>query len=515
MAKDLVLILDFGSQTTQLIARRVRESKVYCEIHPCTLPFEEVRAKNPRAVILSGGPSSVYEEGAPSLDKRIFELGVPILGICYGMQLFSHLLGGKVERAQKREFGLAKVIIDKPEGIFHRFAKRESIDVWMSHGDRVASMPPGFQTIGLSGNTPFCAVANAERKIYGVQFHPEVVHTPRGGDVIASFLFEVAGLEPTWTPGSFTEEAIKTVRERVGPNERAICGLSGGVDSSVAAVLCHKAIGDRLTCIFVDNGVLRQGEFEQVVATFREAFHLNLVAVDARERFLTALKGVSDPEQKRKIIGKVFIDVFDEEAHKVDGAAYLVQGTLYPDVIESVSFKGPSAVIKSHHNVGGLPERMKLKLIEPLRELFKDEVRACGEALGMPRDILYRQPFPGPGLAIRCLGEVTPERLEVLRAADHIVTEEIRGAGLYDQVWQSFCVLLPVRSVGVMGDHRTYEETCAVRAVRSLDGMTADWAPLPYEVLGRISNRIINEVRGINRVVYDISSKPPATIEWE
>jgi GMP synthase (glutamine-hydrolysing) len=515
MAKDLVLILDFGSQTTQLIARRVRESKVYCEIHPCTIPFEDLRAKNPRAIILSGGPSSVYEEGAPHLDKRVFELGVPILGICYGMQLFAHLLGGKVERAAKREFGLAKVIIDKPEAIFHRFAKRESIDVWMSHGDRVVSMPPGFSTIGLSGNTPFCAVANPERKIYGVQFHPEVVHTPRGTDVIASFLFEVAGLEPKWTPGSFTEEAIKTVKERVGAKEHAICGLSGGVDSSVAAVLCHKAIGDRLTCIFVDNGLLRLGEFEQVVATFREAFHLNLIAVDAKERFLSALRGVSDPEQKRKIIGKVFIDVFDEEAHKVQGAAYLVQGTLYPDVIESVSFKGPSAVIKSHHNVGGLPERMKLKLIEPLRELFKDEVRACGEALGMPRDVLYRQPFPGPGLAIRCLGELTPERLDVLRNADHIVTEEIRSAGLYDQVWQSFCVLLPVRSVGVMGDHRTYEETCAVRAVRSLDGMTADWAQIPYEVLGRISNRIINEVRGINRVVYDISSKPPATIEWE
>ncbi|MBX3192085.1 MAG: glutamine-hydrolyzing GMP synthase [Labilithrix sp.] len=515
MAKDLVLILDFGSQTTQLIARRVREAKVYCEIHPCTLDFEELRAKEPRAIILSGGPASVYEEGAPQLDKRLFELGVPILGICYGMQLFSHLLGGKVERASKREFGLAKVIVDRPAGIFHRFARRESIDVWMSHGDRVVSMPPGFETVGISGNTPFCAVANAERKIYGVQFHPEVVHTPRGTDVIASFLFEVAGLAPTWTPGSFTDDAIKAVKERVGPNEHAICGLSGGVDSSVAAVLCHKALGDRLTCIFVDNGVLRQGEFEQVVATFRETFHLNLVPVDARDRFLDALAGVTDPEQKRKIIGKVFIDVFDEEAHKVANAAYLVQGTLYPDVIESVSFKGPSAVIKSHHNVGGLPERMKLKLIEPLRELFKDEVRACGEALGMPRDILQRQPFPGPGLAIRCLGEVTRERLEVLRAADHIVSEEIRGAGLYEQVWQSFCVLLPVRSVGVMGDHRTYEETCAIRAVRSLDGMTADWAQLPYELLGRMSNRIINEVRGINRVVYDISSKPPATIEWE
>jgi GMP synthase (glutamine-hydrolysing) len=515
MAKDLVLILDFGSQTTQLIARRIRESKVYCEIHPCTLPFEEIRAKAPRAIVLSGGPSSVYEEGAPHLDKRVIELGVPILGICYGMQILVHVLGGKVDPAQKREFGLAKVTVDRPEGLFHRMAKGEPIDVWMSHGDRVISLPPGFETIGTSENTPFCAVANPARKMWGVQFHPEVVHTPRGSDMLASFLFDGAGLAPTWTPGSFTDDAIQAVRDRVGPNERAICGLSGGVDSSVAAILCQKAIGDRLTCIFVDNGVLRQGEFEQVVNTFEETFHLNLIAVDAKERFLTALRGVSDPEQKRKIIGKVFIDVFDEEAHKVDNAAYLVQGTLYPDVIESVSFKGPSAVIKSHHNVGGLPERMKLKLIEPLRELFKDEVRACGEALGMPKDILHRQPFPGPGLAIRCLGEVTPERLAVLRAADHIVSEEIRGAGLYDQVWQSFCVLLPVRSVGVMGDLRTYEETCAIRAVRSLDGMTADWAPLPYEVLGRMSNRIINEVRGINRVVYDISSKPPATIEWE
>jgi GMP synthase (glutamine-hydrolysing) len=515
MTKDLVLILDFGSQTTQLIARRVRESKVYCEIHPCNAPFDDIRAKQPRAIILSGGPSSVYEDGAPSIDKRIFELGIPILGICYGMQLMAHMLGGKVERASKREFGLAQVVIDQPEGIFHRFAKRESIDVWMSHGDRVESMPPGFTTIGLSENTPFCAVANPQKKMYGVQFHPEVVHSPRGTDVLASFIFEVAGLEPTWTPGSFTDEAIRLVREAVKPDERAICGLSGGVDSSVAAVLCHKALGDRLTCIFVDNGVLRQGEFEQVVNTFRETFHLNLIPVDARDRFLDALAGITDPEQKRKIIGKLFIDVFEEEAAKVENAAHLVQGTLYPDVIESVSFKGPSAVIKSHHNVGGLPERMKLKLIEPLRELFKDEVRAAGEALGMPRDILYRQPFPGPGLAIRCLGEVSRERVAVLRAADHIVTEEIRGAGLYDQIWQSFCVLLPVRSVGVMGDHRTYEETCAIRAVRSLDGMTADWAPIPYEVLGRISNRIINEVRGINRVVYDISSKPPATIEWE
>lgn len=513
--KDLVLILDFGSQTTQLIARRIRESKVYCEIQPCNASFEDIRAKNPRAIILSGGPSSVYEEGAPSVDKRIFELGVPIFGICYGMQLMAYLLGGKVKRADKREFGLAKLTVDKAEGIFHRFAARETIDVWMSHGDRIESMPAGFSTIGLSDNAPFCAVADPEKKLYGVQFHPEVVHTPRGADVLASFLFEIAGLEPTWTPGSFTDSAIQLVRESVKPDEHVICGLSGGVDSSVAAILCHKALGDRLTCIFVDNGLLRLGESEQVVNTFRETFRLNLVPVDASARFLSALEGVTDPEQKRKIIGKIFIDVFDEEAAKVQNAAHLVQGTLYPDVIESVSFKGPSAVIKSHHNVGGLPERMKLKLIEPLRELFKDEVRACGETLGMPRDILYRQPFPGPGLAIRCLGEVTPERLAVLRAADHIVSEEIRGAGLYDKIWQSFCVLLPVKSVGVMGDARTYEETCAIRAVSSIDGMTADWAPLPYDLLGRMSNRIINEVRGINRVVYDISSKPPATIEWE
>ncbi|MCL2723706.1 MAG: glutamine-hydrolyzing GMP synthase [Polyangiaceae bacterium] len=515
MFRDLVLILDFGSQTTQLIARRVRESKVYCEIHPCTLGFEQILQKKPRAIILSGGPSSVYEEGAPEIDERIFELGLPILGICYGMQIMAHTLGGQVERADRREFGLAKVKVDKHEGVFHRFAKGESLDVWMSHGDRVCSMPPGFETTGTSESTPFCAVANAPKKLYGVQFHPEVVHTPRGSDILASFLFEVAKLSPSWTPGEFTDGAIALVKEQVGPTEHAICGLSGGVDSSVAAVLCHKALGDRLTCIFVDNGLLREGEFEQVVNTFTETFHLNLVAVDARDRFLSALQGTTNPEEKRKIIGKVFIDVFEEEAHKVKGASYLIQGTLYPDVIESVSFKGPSAVIKSHHNVGGLPERMKLKLVEPLRELFKDEVRACGESLGMPHNILYRQPFPGPGLGIRCLGEITERRLRVLRAADHIVSEEIRGAGLYEKIWQSFCVLLPVRSVGVMGDQRTYEETCAIRAVESLDGMTADWSPLPYDLLARISNRIINEVRGINRVVYDISSKPPATIEWE
>jgi GMP synthase (glutamine-hydrolysing) len=513
--RELVLILDFGSQYTQLIARRVREQHVYCEIHACNVPFETLRALQPKAIILSGGPASVYGEGAPTVDKRIFELGVPVLGICYGLQLIAHLLGGKVEGAKEREYGAAKVVIEKNEGVLHRFAKRESIDVWMSHGDRIVAVPPGFQTIGVSGNTPFCAVGNAEKKIYGIQFHPEVVHTPRGSDVLGAFLFDVAGLSPTWTPGSFAEEAIAAVREKVGPTGRAVCGLSGGVDSSVAAILCHKAIGDRLTCIFVDNGVLRQGELEQVVSTFRQTFHLNLIAVDARERFLSQLKGVTDPEQKRKIIGRVFIEVFEEEAAKIGGADFLVQGTLYPDVIESVSFKGPSVVIKSHHNVGGLPERMKLKLIEPLRELFKDEVRAAGDALGMPHDLLWRQPFPGPGLAIRCLGEVTEERLAVLRAADTIVTDEIKTAGLYEQIWQSFCVLLPVRTVGVMGDERTYDEVLAVRAVKSVDGMTADWAKIPHDVLARMSSRITNEVRGINRVVYDISSKPPATIEWE
>jgi GMP synthase (glutamine-hydrolysing) len=517
--RDTVIILDFGSQYTQLIARRVREQRVYCEIQPCTLPFEKLVELRPRAVILSGGPASVYGKDAPTMDKRVFEMGVPILGICYGVQLTAHLLGGKVERADAREYGAAKVAITKPRGVLHRFTEGESIDVWMSHGDRIAAMPPkpdwDFDTLGVSPSTPFCAVGDEKRRIYGVQFHPEVVHTPRGIDILAAFLFDVAKLEPTWTPGVFSEEAIAKVSATVAPDEQAICGLSGGVDSSVAAIICHRALGDRLTCIFVDNGLLRQGEATQVVATFRETFHLKLVAVDARERFLSALAGITDPEQKRKTIGRVFIEVFEEEAKRVKNARYLVQGTLYPDVIESVSFKGPSAVIKSHHNVGGLPERMHLKLIEPLREVFKDEVRAAGEALAIPRDLLWRHPFPGPGLAIRCLGEVTEARLETLRAADAIVTEEIRVAGLYDSIWQAFCVLLPVRSVGVMGDERTYDETCAIRAVRSVDGMTADWAQIPYDVLARISNRVINEVRGINRVVYDISSKPPATIEWE
>ncbi len=516
-ARELVLILDFGSQYTQLIARRIREQRVYCEIHPCTIPFELLRALGACAIVLSGGPASVYGPGAPTIDPRLFELGTPVLGICYGLQLLAHLLGGKVEPSSAREYGHARVVVERPEGIFHRFTKREALDVWMSHGDRITSLPPGFQTIGVSGNTAFCAVGNLERNIFGVQFHPEVVHTPRGADVLASFLFEVAGMTPSWTPGAFTEEAIATVRARTAPRDHLLCGLSGGVDSSVAAVLCHRAVGDRLTCIFVDNGLLRRGEAAEVATTFRESFHLNLVTVDARERFLLALRGVTDPEQKRKAIGRVFVEVFEDQAKRVgsEEAQWLVQGTLYPDVIESVSFKGPSAVIKSHHNVGGLPEKMKLKLIEPLRELFKDEVRAAGEQLGMSRELLWRHPFPGPGLAVRCLGEVTEARLEVLRAADAIVIDEIRMAGLYDTVWQAFAVLLPVKTVGVMGDERTYEEVCAVRAVRSVDGMTADWAKIPHEVLGRISTRITNEVRGINRVVFDITSKPPGTIEWE
>ncbi len=513
--RDLVLILDFGSQYTQLIARRVREAGVYCEIHPYNIGLAEIRRLAPNALILSGGPASVYGEGAPRVDPELFALGIPTLGICYGLQLMAHLLGGKVQRAAEGEYGPAIVQVNRAEGVFGRFDQGDALEVWMSHGDHLAELPPGFHALGTTPSTPLCAIADPARKIYGIQFHPEVAHTRRGKELLEAFLFDVAKLSATWTPASFIEQAIEAIHAKVGPDARVVLGLSGGVDSSVAAILCQRALGERLVCIFVDNGLLRHHEGEQVIRMFRDHFHLQIIHVDAGALFLRELEGVTDPEKKRKIIGRVFIEVFEAEAKKIDDARFLVQGTLYPDVIESVSFKGPSAVIKSHHNVGGLPERMKLGLVEPLRELFKDEVRAAGLALGMPREVLFRHPFPGPGLAVRCLGALTPERLQVLRLADAIFDEEIRAAGYYERVWQSFCVLLPVRSVGVMGDERTYDETIALRAVESTDGMTADWARLPHELISKVSSRIINEVRGVNRVVLDVSSKPPATIEWE
>ncbi|KAB2892407.1 MAG: glutamine-hydrolyzing GMP synthase [Kofleriaceae bacterium] len=518
MAHQLVLVLDFGSQFTQLIARRVREQAVYCEIHPYTLTIEKIGAMKPAAIILSGGPSSVYEEGAPTISPELYALGVPILGICYGAQLTARLLGGDVRPADKREYGRA-VVRAREEGAglgaFRGLPGGEELTVWASHGDHVEGLPPGFVHTAESDNCPFAGFAHVDRKIHCVQFHPEVVHTPRGAELLASFLFGVAGLAGDWSMASFVDEAVARIRAQVGPDGRVICGLSGGVDSSVAAALIHRAIGDRLTCIFVDNGLLRRGEREGVATMFRDHFKVDLRVIDAVDRFLDALAGVTDPEKKRKIIGYEFIAVFEEESKKVVNARFLAQGTLYPDVIESVSVRGPAAVIKSHHNVGGLPERMNLALVEPLRELFKDEVRQLGAELGLPRHMLSRQPFPGPGLAVRCLGDLSRARLDTLRAADAVVEEEIRAAGLYESIWQAFAVLLPVRSVGVMGDARTYEEAVAVRAVHSLDGMTADWVPLPYELLGRISSRIINEVRGVNRVVYDITSKPPGTIEWE
>jgi GMP synthase (glutamine-hydrolysing) len=507
-----ILVLDFGSQYTQLIARRIREFDVYSEILPYNAPIEKVRAYKPKGLVLSGGPSSVYDDGAPLPDPEIFKLGVPVLGICYGMQCMAHMLGGKVASSQKREYGRAELTLDEDSSLMLGLPKR--FPVWMSHGDKIEEPPPGFKGMAHTGNSPLAAMSDVRRDFYALQFHPEVVHTENGQKILENFAFQVCGCSPTWRMSSIIDLAVKDIRERVG-DRNVISALSGGVDSAVSSLLVHKAVGDKLTCIFVDNGLLRKNEAVKVVDTFREHFHIKLVHVDASERFLAKLKGVSDPERKRKIIGNEFIAVFEEEAMKIEGADFLVQGTLYPDVIESVSFKGPSAVIKSHHNVGGLPEVMKLELIEPLRELFKDEVRALGMELGLSEEICWRHPFPGPGLAVRCLGDLSRERLDVLREADAIVLEEIKKADLYRDLWQAFAVLLPVHTVGVMGDERTYENALAVRAVTSVDAMTADWAKIPYETLGVISNRIINEVKGINRVVYDISSKPPGTIEWE
>ena len=513
---DRVLILDFGSQVTQLIARRVREAGVYSEIHPFNVAEDKIRAFAPKAVILSGGPASVTLAEAPRAPEAVFALGVPVLGICYGQQTICAQLGGEVENAEHQEFGRAFVEVTSDsalaEGIWRQGERHQ---VWMSHGDRVVRLPEGFRVIGTSDGAPYAMIADEARRIYGVQFHPEVVHTPDGARLLSNFVHGVAGCAGDWTMAAFRQQEIDKIRAQVG-GARVICGLSGGVDSSVAAVLIHEAIGEQLTCIFVDHGLLRAGEADQVVAVFRGHYNIPLVHRDARDLFLGKLAGVADPEEKRKIIGGTFIDVFEEEARKLGGAAFLAQGTLYPDVIESVSFTGgPSVTIKSHHNVGGLPERMNMKLVEPLRELFKDEVRALGRELGLPEALVGRHPFPGPGLAIRIPGEVTKAKCEILRKADAIYLDEIRKAGLYDAIWQAFAVLLPVKTVGVMGDARSYDHVCALRAVTSTDGMTADSYPFDHAFLAATATRIINEVRGINRVVYDVTSKPPGTIEWE
>lgn len=510
--QENIVVIDFGSQYTQLIARRIRELKVYSEILPCSVSLSEIKKKKPSGIILSGGPSSVYEPNAPTIDPEIFNLGVPILGICYGMQLIAHLLGGEVLEAEKREYGKSILHIEDFSDLFSEV--KQNIVVWMSHADRITKLPQGFERVAYTENSPYAAVVSKEKRIYALQFHPEVAHTEEGKRILRNFVFKICGCKGQWDMHSFVERAIDEIRKKVG-SHKVVCAVSGGVDSTAVAVLVHEAVGDALTCIFVDNGLLREGERQKVESLLRNNFHINLKVVDASERFLRKLKGVKDPEIKRKRIGAEFIRIFEEEAKKIEGVKFLAQGTLYPDVIESVSFKGPSATIKSHHNVGGLLKRMKLKLIEPLRELFKDEVRQLGRQLGIPEEILQRHPFPGPGLAIRCIGEVTKEKLNILRQADRIVLDEIKKSGLYKELWQAFAVLLPVKTVGVMGDERTYEYTVAIRAVYSVDGMTADWARLPYDVLERLSNRIINEVKGVNRVVYDITSKPPGTIEWE
>jgi GMP synthase (glutamine-hydrolysing) len=514
VSNSRILILDFGAQYSQLIARRVREGHVYCELQPADMTLEEIEAFAPTGIILSGGPSSVHDHDAPDLDARVLELGIPILGICYGLQLLVHTLGGRIEAADDREYGRATLKIERDDPLFAGLSRDGEQTVWMSHGDRVLDLPEGMSVIASSGGSPFAAVRSDRAPFWGVQFHPEVVHTEGGTQILENFVHGICGCAPSWTMASFAEAAISAIRAQVGGG-RVVCGLSGGVDSSVAATLVHRAIGDQLTCIFVDHGMMRKNERQEVEALFREALGVELISVDASDRFLSALVGVTEPEKKRKIIGNLFVEVFEEEAARIGGVGFLVQGTLYPDVIESVSVKGKSVTIKTHHNVGGLPEDMTLELVEPLRELFKDEVRAVGRELGLPAHVLGRHPFPGPGLGIRILGEVTRERLDPLRQADAIMVEEIRAAGLYDEIWQALTVFLPVESVGVMGDLRTYENVVAVRCVTSTDAMTADFAHLPYEVLGRISSRIINEVSGINRVVYDISSKPPATIEWE
>ena len=513
MQKEIVVVLDFGAQYNQLIARRVRECSVYCVLLPYDAPLSKIKGLNPRAIIMTGGPSSVSKKASPKCDSRIFGLGIPILGICYGMQLMGYMLGGKVGQTKKREYGHAEIVIDRKEKLFLGLKKKEK--VWMSHGDQVLSLPKGFVKLAHTKNSKIASMCDPEKRFYGVQFHPEVVHTPKGMQIFNNFLYKVVGLKPSWTMKSFIKESIRDIRTQVG-KEKVVLGLSGGVDSSVTAALLHKAIGKRLHCIFVDNGLLRKDEKKNVVDTFKKHLHVNLRVADAEKDFLRELKGVVDPERKRKIIGRKFIRVFEREAKRLGRIRFLGQGTLYPDVIESVSAKGgPSATIKTHHNVGALPKKMNFKLVEPLKDLFKDEVRRLGKELGLDDKLVYRQPFPGPGLAVRIIGEITKERLDILREADAIMQQEMKKFDGYRSIWQSFVVLLPVKSVGVMGDERTYENVCALRVVTSQDAMTADWSRMPYDILGKISNRIINEVNGINRVVYDISSKPPSTIEWE